>query len=89
MHHTLMDGNFDVFRNMYEQITAYSAVLTPENAKIEIPAAIQIAKKKKLVYLVVADDLVTKPIKIVEPTEERSTSNLKPFMLRSIMSISY
>ncbi|PEF56213.1 thiamine pyrophosphate-binding protein [Bacillus cereus] len=79
MHHTLMDGNFDVFRNMYEQITAYSAVLTPENAKIEIPAAIQIAKeKKKLVYLVVADDLVTKPIKNrVELTEERSTSNLK------------
>lgn len=79
MHHTLMDGNFDVFRNMYEQITAYSAVLTPENAKIEIPAAIQIAKeKKKPVYLVVADDLVTKPIKNrVEPTEERSTFNLK------------
>ncbi len=66
------------FRNMYEQITAYSAVLTPENAKIEIPAAIQIAKeKKKPVYLVVADDLVTKPIKNrVEPTQERPTSNL-------------
>ncbi|MDO3373968.1 thiamine pyrophosphate-binding protein [Bacillus paranthracis] len=79
MHHTLMDGNFDVFRNMYEQITAYSAVLTPENAKIEIPAAIQIAKeKKKPVYLVVADDLVTKPIKNrVELTQERPTSNLK------------
>ncbi|MEE6200583.1 MULTISPECIES: thiamine pyrophosphate-binding protein [Bacillus] len=79
MHHTLMDGNFDVFRNMYEQITAYSTVLTPENAKIEIPAAIQIAKeKKKPVYLVVADDLVTKPIKNrVEPTQQRPTSNLK------------
>ena len=79
MHHNLMDGNFDVFRNMYEQITAYSAVLTPENAKIEIPAAIQIAKeKKKPVYLVVADDLVTKPIKNrVEPTPQRPTSNLK------------
>ncbi|MGN4561929.1 alpha-keto acid decarboxylase family protein [Bacillus cereus group sp. MYBK5-2] len=79
MHHTLMDGNFDVFRNMYEQITAYSTVLTPENAKIEIPAAIQIAKeKKKPVYLVVADDLVTKPIKNrVEPTPQRPTSNLK------------
>ena len=51
MHHTLMDGNFDVFRNMYEQITAYSAVLTPENAKIEIPAAIQIAKEKKSLYI--------------------------------------
>lgn len=79
MHHTLMDGNFDVFRNMYEQITAYSAVLTPENAKIEIPTAIQIAKeKKKPVYLVVADDLVTKPIKNrVEPTHQRPASNLK------------
>lgn len=79
MHHTLMDGNFDVFRKMYEQITAYTAVLTPENAKIEIPAAIRIAKeKKKPVYLVVADDLVTKPIKTrVEPTQPRSTSNLK------------
>ncbi|WP_090691684.1 thiamine pyrophosphate-binding protein [Bacillus sp. 166amftsu] len=79
MHHTLMDGNFDVFRNMYEQITAYTAVLTPENAKIEIPAAIRIAKeKKKPVYLVVADDLVTKPIKTrVEPTPQRPTSNLK------------
>lgn len=79
MHHTLMDGNFDVFRNMYEQITAYSAVLTPENAKIEIPAAIQIAKeKKKPVYLVVADDLVTKPIKNrVEPIHQLPTSNLK------------
>ena len=51
MHHTLMDGNFDVFRNMYERITAYSAVLTPENAKIEIPAAIQIAKEKKSLYI--------------------------------------
>ncbi|PGL05476.1 thiamine pyrophosphate-binding protein [Bacillus cereus] len=79
MHHTLMDGNFDVFRNMYEQITAYTAVITPENAKIEIPAAIQIAKeKKKPVYLVVADDLVAKPIKKhVESIRPRPTSNLK------------
>ncbi|SFC00556.1 indolepyruvate decarboxylase [Bacillus sp. 491mf] len=79
MHHTLMDGNFDVFRKVYEQITAYTAVLTPENAKIEIPAAIRIAKeKKKPVYLVVANDLVTKPIKSrKEPVPPRPTSNLK------------
>ncbi|MCJ8013738.1 thiamine pyrophosphate-binding protein [Paenibacillus sp. KQZ6P-2] len=63
MHHTLMDGNFDVFRKVYEPITAYTTVLTPENAAIEIPNAIHIAKqKKKPVYLVVADDLVMKPI---------------------------
>ncbi|MGG0154751.1 alpha-keto acid decarboxylase family protein [Bacillus mycoides] len=77
MHHTLMDGNFDVFRKVYEQITAYTAVLTPENAKIEIQTAIRIAKeKKKPVYLVVANDLVTKPIKVwAEPVPPRPTSN--------------
>ncbi|MGF7047367.1 indolepyruvate decarboxylase [Paenibacillus sp. DS2015] len=63
MHHTLMDGNFDVFRKVYEPITAYTVVLTPENAEIEIPAAIRIAhQRKKPVYLVVADDLVMKPV---------------------------
>lgn len=63
LHHTLMDGNFDVFRRVYKPITAYTAVLTPENAKLEIPAAIRIAKeKRKPIYLVVADDLVGKPI---------------------------
>ncbi|BFH63150.1 alpha-keto acid decarboxylase family protein [Paenibacillus azoreducens] len=69
MHHTLMDGDYDVFRKMYEQITAYTAVLTPENAMIEIPNAIHIAKKKKKpVYLVVADDLVLKPVIVRETT---------------------
>ncbi|WP_042350661.1 alpha-keto acid decarboxylase family protein [Bacillus massiliigorillae] len=79
MHHTLMDGNFDVFRKVYEQISVYTAVLTSENAKIEIPAAIRIAKeKKKPVYLVVANDLVTRPIKSRnEPVPQRPMSNLK------------
>ncbi|WP_239614712.1 alpha-keto acid decarboxylase family protein [Cohnella mopanensis] len=79
MHHTLMNGNFDVFHQMYKLITAYTAVLTPENAEIEIPNAIRIAKeKKKPVYLVVADDLVTKPIIARrEPVPPRPTSNLK------------
>ncbi|MEH7515073.1 thiamine pyrophosphate-binding protein [Gottfriedia acidiceleris] len=78
MHHTLMDGDFNVFRNMYKQITAYSAVLTPENAMIEIPAAIRIAKEKKQpVYLVVADDLVDQLImNRIEPTPQQKTSNL-------------
>jgi indolepyruvate decarboxylase len=63
LHHTLMDGNYDVFHRMYKNITGYTAVLTPENAELEIPAAIHQAKtQKKPVYLVVAIDLVTKPI---------------------------
>lgn len=78
MHHTLMDGNFDVFRKVYEPITAYSAVVTPENAEIEIPTAIRIAKeKKKPVYLVIADDLVSKPVMgRGEPTPPKPSSNL-------------
>ncbi|OCT11513.1 thiamine pyrophosphate-binding protein [Paenibacillus pectinilyticus] len=79
MHHTLMDGNFDIFHKVYALLTAYTAVLTPENAEIEIPAAIRMAKeKKKPVYLVVADDLVTKPIITRSvPASPRPSSNLK------------
>lgn len=35
MHHTLMDGDYDVFRKVYENITEYTAILTPENAAWE------------------------------------------------------
>ncbi|WP_043931061.1 alpha-keto acid decarboxylase family protein [Bacillus sp. EB01] len=63
MHHTLMDGNFDVFRKVYEPLTAYTTIVTADNARMEIPAAIRIAKeRRKPVYLVVADDVVAKPI---------------------------
>lgn len=78
MHHTLMDADFNVFRNMYKQITAYNAVITPENSMIEIPTAIRIGKEKKQpVYLVVADDVVDQPImNRIEPTPQQKTSNL-------------
>ncbi|TVY04658.1 alpha-keto acid decarboxylase family protein [Cohnella terricola] len=63
MHHTLLNGDFDVFRKMYTHLCAYTAILTPENAEMEIPTAIRLAKqKRKPVYLMVAIDLVTKPI---------------------------
>jgi indolepyruvate decarboxylase len=63
MHHTLLDGDYDVFRQMYAHLCAYTAILTPENAEQEIPAAIRIAKRtRKPVYLVVAIDLVAMPI---------------------------
>ena len=76
-HHTLMDGDFDVFRKVYEHITGYTVVLTPENAAREIPTAIRIAKsKKKPVYMVVAIDLVTKPLlSHSEPLENEAKTN--------------
>lgn len=63
MHHTLMDGDFNIFKKVYEPLSAYTAILTPENAALEIPMAIRMAKeKRKPVYLVVANDLVMKPV---------------------------
>ncbi len=63
MHHTLLDGDFDVFKNLYGFISQYTAKITPENAAIEIPAAIQAAKEtKKPVYLLFATDIVNKPV---------------------------
>ena len=89
MHHTLMDGNFDVFATCMSKLLHTARCLRLKTLKLKFQPQFKLLKKK-LVYLVVVDDLVTKPIKNrVEPTEERSTSNLKPFMLRSIMSISY
>lgn len=63
MHHTLLDGDFDVFKKVYGLITEYTAKLTPENAAIEIPTAIQKAKEtKKPVYLLLATDIVNQPV---------------------------
>ncbi|CAM4161570.1 alpha-keto acid decarboxylase family protein [Lacicoccus alkaliphilus] len=79
VHHTLMDGNFEVFRHMYEHITAYAVKVTKENAGTEIPKAIRIAKKKKKpVYLDFPIDQVTEPVgevkaaEAVEETDEKS-----------------
>lgn len=64
MHHSLLDGNFDVFKKVYENITAYTAVVTCENAGIEIPNAVQVAlETKKPVYLVVAMDIAMMPVR--------------------------
>lgn len=60
MHHTLLDGNFDTFKKVYEQITCYAAAITPENAGVEIPNAIAKAREtKKPVYLTIPTDVVT------------------------------
>ncbi|MCQ4086452.1 alpha-keto acid decarboxylase family protein [Saccharibacillus sp. JS10] len=84
MHHTLMDGDFDAFRRVYEPISAYTAILTPDNAMVEIPKAIFIAKQtQKPVYLSVALDLVQQPIAVKAPKLtplKTSDSSLKSAM---------
>lgn len=76
VHHTLMDGNFEVFRHMYEHITAYSVKITADNAGTEIPKAIQIAKeKKKPVYMDIPFDEATKPVGVVKRTQTDETTD--------------
>lgn len=79
VHHTLMDGNFEVFRHMYEQITAYAVKVTKDNAGTEIPKAIRIAKEeKKPVYIDIPIDQVTEPVgEIKTPISEAKTDDKK------------
>lgn len=88
VHHTLLNGDFDVFRKVYAHLCAYTAVLTPENAELEIPAAIRIAKRtRKPVYLVVADDLVTKPIMPRAVPEPPAAASYPPALQAAIQHI--
>ena len=78
VHHTLMDGNFEVFRHMYEHITAYAVKVTKENAGTEIPKAIRIAKeKKKPVYLDFPIDQVTEPVGETKAVEAEGVTDEK------------
>ncbi|SOC39115.1 alpha-keto acid decarboxylase family protein [Salinicoccus kekensis] len=81
VHHTLMDGNFEVFRHMYEHITAYAVKVTKDNAGIEIPKAVRIAKeKKKPVYIDIPIDQVTEPVGEIETSvseEKTDDKNLE------------
>jgi indolepyruvate decarboxylase len=88
MHHTLLNGDFDVFRQMYTHLCAYTAILTLENAEQEIPTAISIAKeKRKPVYLMLADDLVTKPIVPRVVPEKKKNATNKPALEAAIQHI--
>lgn len=63
LHHSLMDGDFEMFKKMYTHITDYVVEITPENAHIEIPKAIRIAKEqKKPIYLEIPINHVEQPV---------------------------
>ncbi|UVI33611.1 alpha-keto acid decarboxylase family protein [Paenibacillus spongiae] len=89
VHHTLLNGDFDVFRQMYGHLCAYAVILTPENAEQEIPAAIRIAKQtRKPVYLMVAIDLVAKPIVRRAVPEKKQGATSKPALEAAVQHIS-
>jgi indolepyruvate decarboxylase len=81
LHHTLIDGNFEFSLNVYKQITAATAVLTPENAFDEIERVLETAvNTKKPVYISIAKDVceqfaVGEPKPFVPPKSDENVLN--------------
>ena len=78
MHHTLMNGDYDVYRKIYENITEYTAIITADNAEIEIPKTIQKAKEtKRPVYLIIAIDIAEMQVTKREAALPKQQTNEK------------
>ncbi|CAM3955482.1 alpha-keto acid decarboxylase family protein [Alkalicoccus chagannorensis] len=68
-HHTLMNGDFDVFRRIHSELSAEAVQVTPENAAETIPRVIQLAlEQRQPVYLDIPQDTAKAEIDMPEPT---------------------
>ncbi|OJE47389.1 indolepyruvate decarboxylase [Bacillus luti] len=68
VHHTLGDGKFDHFSNMYREITVAQSKLTPEHAAEEIDRVLRACwHEKRPVHIQLPIDVYNKPIN--KPTE--------------------
>ncbi|MCW9129583.1 alpha-keto acid decarboxylase family protein [Bacillus paramycoides] len=77
VHHTLGDGKFDHFSNMYREITVAQTNLTPEHAAEEIDRVLRACwNEKRPVHINLPIDVYNKPIN--KPTE--------PILNKSILS---
>lgn len=67
LHHTLADGNFDNVMHCFKQFTVAQALITPENAAVEIPRVLTAAwTEKKPVYLQLPSDICDVEIDIAD-----------------------
>ncbi len=70
MHHSLGEGHFDDYRNMYDSITTAQAYITPENAQSEIPRVINAALfEKRPVHIHLPIDVANTEIEIISTFE--------------------
>ncbi|MGN4443734.1 alpha-keto acid decarboxylase family protein [Bacillus cereus group sp. MYBK79-1] len=68
VHHTLGDGKFDHFSNIYREITVAQSKLTPEHAAEEIDRALRACwSEKRPVHIQLPIDVYNKPIN--KPTD--------------------
>jgi indolepyruvate decarboxylase len=63
VHHTLGNGEFDLFKNMADSVVRASAILTPQNAAYETERLIAAALHQRgPVYMAIPSDLADKPV---------------------------
>ncbi|KAJ3055552.1 Pyruvate decarboxylase 1 [Rhizophlyctis rosea] len=65
LHHTLGNGDFQVFGRMFKEITVAQAFLTPDNAEHEINRVLrECLLKKRPVYIAIPSDIAYKQINV-------------------------
>ncbi|MGW8048254.1 alpha-keto acid decarboxylase family protein [Staphylococcus shinii] len=70
VHHSLGEGHFDDYRNMYDSITTAQAYITPENAQSEIPRVINTALfEKRPVHIHLPIDVANTEIEVTASFE--------------------
>ncbi|KAJ3157352.1 Pyruvate decarboxylase 1 [Geranomyces variabilis] len=73
LHHTLGNGDFNVFARMYKEVTIAQASITPENAASEIDRVLRLCVlKRRPVYIALPTDVAAKTI----------VADMKPLDLR-------
>jgi indolepyruvate decarboxylase len=76
VHHTLGDGEFDLFRKMAELIVCASAIMTPQNAATETERLIAAALyHRRPVYLAISSDVADMPVLGAAPNVSAPTSD--------------
>ena len=78
LHHCMGSADYSVFYDIYSKVTAYSVILSKENAQEEIEEALSVAyHQKKPVYIGVYNDFCTLPIEITTKEFEIKKSDEK------------
>src|ERR1700761_505674 len=76
VHHTLGNGQFDLFHKMAEPIVGASATMTPQNAASETERLIAAALyHRRPVYLAIPSDVANMPVLAGAPSESAPTSD--------------
>lgn len=87
VHHTLGDGRFKVFCEMYKAVTAYQTILSQDNAPQEIDKALKMAwLKKRPVYIGVPSDLSYKTIPAPQSSLDLSYPQSNPDAVNEVAS---